>query len=217
MSRSSNNARIAQQIENENLNMNLTRRIQNEYNLYGTSPTENRLVSNQRKEEMKKSMNQFFEKKKRQNRINLLNTVREEINLYNNSPTLNKLPQNHENKKWIESELKKLKEEKRRINEENRRIKEEKRRFNEENRRLKEEKRRINEENRRLKEEKRRINEEKRLNEERRRIIQEKLKNINRQQNEARKRDPRYYPGNEYFEIAREKARRGNSPFLGTR
>ncbi len=203
MSRSSNNARIAQQIENENLNMNLTRRIQNEYNLYGTSPTENRLVSNQRKEEMKKSMNQFFEKKKRQNRINLLNTVREEINLYNNSPILNKLPENHENKKWIESELKKLKEE-------NRRIREEKRRINEENRRLKEEKRRINEE-------KRRINEEKRLNEERRRIIQEKLKNINRQQNEARKRDPKYYPGNEYFEIAREKARRGNSPFLGTR
>ncbi len=210
MSRSSNNVRIAQQIENENLNMNLTRRIQNEYNLYGMSPTENRLVSNQRKEEMKKSMNQFFEKKKRQNRINLLNTVREEINLYNNSPILNKLPENHENKKWIESELKKLKEE-------NRRIREEKRRINEEKRRINEEKRRINEENRRLKEEKRRINEEKRLNEERRRIIQEKLKNINRQQNEARKRDPKYYPGNEYFEIAREKARRGNSPFLGTR
>ncbi len=68
-----------------------------------------------------------------------------------------------------------------------------------------------------MNEEKKRLNEQRRLNEEKRRMIQERLNNINRQQAKAKQRDPRYYPGNEYFNRARENARRGNSPFLGTK
>lgn len=159
----------------EQTNANLAQQIQNEYNLYETSPTENRLLLNQRKQNMKKHMNSFFEEKKKE----LITKIKEERNLYNSSPTFNALSNN--NKTNIQSELNRLNKEKKKVEEEIRIRKERLSKINEQ------------------------------------RKICQKLKNINNEQNEKRKRDPKYYPGNEYFNIAREKALTGNSPFLQTR
>lgn len=183
----------------EQNNAILAKQIQNEYNLYGTSPTENRLVSSERKEEIGKEVSRFFEKKKeaskrmenmqthmtsffeekkKRNRNQLITKIREERNLYNSSPTFNSLSNN--NKINIQGELKRLNEEKKKVEEEIRIRKERLSKINKQ------------------------------------RKICQKLKNINNQQNKAKQREAKYYPGNNYYNIAREKALNGRSPFLQT-
>lgn len=183
----------------EQNNAILAKQIQNEYNLYGTSPTENRLVSSERKEEIGKEVSRFFEKKKeaskrmenmqtqmtsffdekkKRNRNQLITKIREERNLYNSSPTFNSL--SNDNKINIQSELNRLNREKKKVEEE------------------------IRIRNERLS----KINKQ--------RKICQKLKNINNQQNKAKQREAKYYPGNNYYNIAREKAVNGRSPFLQT-